>query len=221
MIRVILIAAALSVSAGSIAGDWQAQREFPGIDEDETVKIAVNEAEQAYARGDFERALWLYERELVPKGDKFAQYTIGYMHANGEGTARDVEAAAAWFLLAAERGHPQLVENSRKALAALSPEARVRARRQAENLRAEYGDQQLLTRLLRRDKDKLREQTGSRSGTCNQPGRITITSDEMKSQTISVKHFCEVMKARIEAREAYLEQYTIHGDLPEAGEQDS
>lgn len=210
MVRVLAL---LVMSSTAHAGDWQAQQEFPGIEADQGVMRAVKQAEAAYDKGDFKRALWLYEKRLVSVGDKFAQYTVGYMHAMGEGTARDPEAAAAWFLLAAERGHPKLVANSQQALEALSPAARDRAREQAEELRAEYGDQQLLTRLLRADKQKMREQTGSRSGTCNQPGRITLTGDEAKSQSISVKHFCEVMKARIAAREAYLEQYTVHGDL--------
>ena len=207
------VTALLLLSLSAHAGDWQTQQKFPGIDADEGVMRAVKQAEAAYEEGDFKRALWLYEKRLVSVGDKFAQYTVGYMHAMGEGTARDPEVAAAWFLLAAERGHPQLVANSQQALKALSPEARDRARQQAEKLRDEYGDQQLLTRLLRAAKQKMREQTGSRSGTCNQPGRITLTGDEAKAQTISVKHFCEVMKARIEEREAYLEQYTVHGDL--------
>ena len=201
-------------AGGAHAGDWQAQREFPGMDTDATVAIAVKKAERAYAKRDYENAMWHYRTTLVPVGDKFAQYMVGYMYANGEGVERDPEAAAAWFLLAAERGQPQLVEISQQAIAALSPEAQVRARLEAERLRAEYGDQQLLVRLLRTDQSRLREQTGSRSGNCDQPGRVTLSTEDQQSQSISMQHFCEVMQARIDTRKAYLEQYTVHGDLP-------
>ena len=166
-----------ALAGGAHAGDWQAQRDFPGMDTDATVAIAVKKAERAYAK-------------------------------------RDPEAAAAWFLLAAERGQPQLVEISQRAITALSPEAQVRARLEAERLRAEYGDQQLLVRLLRTDQSRFREQTGSRSGNCDQPGRVTLSTEDQQSQSISMQHFCEVMQARIATRKAYLEQYTVHGDLP-------
>lgn len=208
-----LVAALISCAH---AGDWNAQKDFPGVDGDPMIRRAVERAERAYKKGDYKQAMWLYETRLVTIGDKFAQYMVGYMHANGEGTERNPETAAAWFLLAAERGHPELVENSQAALRALSPELRDRARRQAEALREDLGDQTVVARLLLTDKEALRVQTGSRSEKCNQNGRITLPDGDNITGRIPVAHYCEIMKERIAGREAYLEQYTVHGDLDDS-----
>lgn len=210
LIRSVLVAALISCAH---AGDWNAQKDFPGVDGDVQIRRAIERAERAYRKGNYKQAMWLYETRLVVIGDKFAQYMVGYMYANGEGIERNPETAAAWFLLAAERGHPELVKNSEAALSALSAESRERVRRQAESLRAEIGDQELLRRLLLEDKESMRQQTGSRSERCNQNGRITLPDGDNITGAIPVAHFCEMMKERIAARESYLEQYTVHGDI--------
>lgn len=127
-----------STCAGAAGSD--AQLNFPGIDADNTVINAVKKAERAYAEGDFKEAMWQYRTRVAPIGDKFAQHTIGYMYAAGEGVSQDPVTAAAWFLVAAERGHEQLVEVSQNALRELSEPQRERAREIAEELREELGD---------------------------------------------------------------------------------
>ncbi|MEO0616290.1 MAG: SEL1-like repeat protein [Pseudomonadota bacterium] len=210
---IIRVTAVGMLCSGACAGDWEVQKEFPGVDNDRTISRSIERAERAYKDRNFKQARWLYETRLSPVGDKFAQYMIGYMYANGEGTQQNPELAAAWFLLAAERGNPDLLAISNEALEALTPEARGRARAKAEALRAEHGDQQLLRRLLREDKDSMRVQTGSRSERCNQNSVVRMSSVDQTQESISVEGYCRFIRSRIEKRQTYLDQYTVHGDV--------
>lgn len=49
-----------------------------------TVRIQAK-AESLYLQGHWERAQFIYEHELAPIGDKYAQYMVGYMYLNGQG----------------------------------------------------------------------------------------------------------------------------------------
>jgi soluble lytic murein transglycosylase-like protein len=55
---------------------------------------------------DFERAADLYCR-AARAGDARAQFSLGWMYANGRGLGRSDAAAGALFALAADQGHPQ------------------------------------------------------------------------------------------------------------------
>ena len=57
----------------------------------------------------FDRAFCIYRNELVPLGDKYAQYMVGYMLLTGLGVGEDHSAAYAWYRLAAERDTPEFV----------------------------------------------------------------------------------------------------------------
>ena len=65
--------------------------------------------DELYSAGEYERALFIDERELPPRGDKYAQYMVGYMHLNAHGLPQDKVRALAWYRLAAERGNEVLV----------------------------------------------------------------------------------------------------------------
>lgn len=54
----------------------------------------------AFAAGDYPRALG-YFRAAAEQGDANAQYYVGLMHANGQGTTRDFAEAAKWYEKAA------------------------------------------------------------------------------------------------------------------------
>jgi hypothetical protein len=192
------------------------QLDFPGMDPDRSLVNAAKSAEKAYRKGEFEDAMWLYRTRLAPAGDKFAQYMVGYMYADGEGVPRDPIMAAAWFLVAAERGHESLVEVSQKTLRALSASQRAEARDKAEALRAEVGDRAILEHLIYLDEASLREQTGSRSGTCSQTARVEMTIDGRAGQSVSMQRFCEVLNERIATRQAYLDNYVEYGDIDES-----
>ena len=58
----------------------------------------------AYKRGDYAIAL----KELMPlaeQGDAYAQFTLGYMYAEGQGVPQDDQTALKWYTLAAEQGY--------------------------------------------------------------------------------------------------------------------
>lgn len=62
------------------------------------------EADAAYARGDYPDALRIY-RELAARGVAAAQFNLGVMHDFGQGLARDPAAAVRWYRDAAAQGH--------------------------------------------------------------------------------------------------------------------
>ena len=58
----------------------------------------------AYLKGDYSTAL----KEWIPaaeEGSVYAQYSLGIMYGNGQGTPQDYKAAFKWCTLAAEQGH--------------------------------------------------------------------------------------------------------------------
>lgn len=146
---------AVFAAAAVVLAEPYAQFPGPPIDGD-TLRIK-QKVEDIYASGNYGRALLIYEKELAPQGDKYAQYMTGYMHLNGQGVAADPAAALAWYRLAAERGEPKFIE-ARDALAAsLEGSARARADEIFAELWERHGDRRILLELIEADIDLLRE----------------------------------------------------------------
>ena len=59
---------------------------------------------EAAKRGDFATALREWE-PLAEQGDSDAQYSLGFMYANGLGVPQDYKTAVKWYTLAAEQGN--------------------------------------------------------------------------------------------------------------------
>ena len=70
----------------------------------------LEEAEAAYWRGDYEKALPLL-RSLVEQGDPQAEYYLGFMSERGNAVPQNYQEAAKWYRRAAERGHPHAQNN--------------------------------------------------------------------------------------------------------------
>jgi TPR repeat protein len=66
----------------------------------------LDDAAAAYDRGDYVTAFRLI-RPLALSGDPVAQYHLGLMYLNGEGTRQNAAEATKWFRLAAEQGDPR------------------------------------------------------------------------------------------------------------------
>jgi len=84
-----------------LLGISQAQGET-GISNDnpESRTLALqNKVDRLYDRGEFKRAYFIYRNELVPLGDKYAQYMVGYMLLTGTGVDEDPVSASAWYRL--------------------------------------------------------------------------------------------------------------------------
>jgi TPR repeat protein len=72
-------------------------------------EAAVTRAVKAYQRGDYEDALVSFA-ELAENGNGKAQYYLGEMYANGQGSACDVAVALEWLRKAAHGGFTQAQE---------------------------------------------------------------------------------------------------------------
>jgi TPR repeat protein len=70
----------------------------------------LEQAEAAYWRGDYEKALSLL-RSLAEQGDPHAEYYFGFMFERGAGVPQNYEEAAKWYRRVAERGHPHAQNN--------------------------------------------------------------------------------------------------------------
>lgn len=124
------------------------------------------EADQAFARQQYRRARNHYLL-LARRGDKFAQYRIALMHAEGLGVDRDLALAHAWATLAAQLGQPPLVRFRDRLAGQLDPDKKARAIEHLLELEPQYG----LISTSKRQNSKLvrkfRSCTGSRLGsTC-------------------------------------------------------
>ncbi len=65
---------------------------------------AFSEGLAAYERGDYATALRVFKAH-AGLGDADAQFNLGTMYEDGEGTPQDHTEAVKWYLLAAEQGH--------------------------------------------------------------------------------------------------------------------
>jgi hypothetical protein len=171
--------------------------------------------EAVYASGQFDRALLIYEKELAPLGDKYAQYMVGYMYLNAEGVAADKVQAAAWYRLAAERGEPLLQQTRDELISEMTAAERQASDRVFLDLWKYMGDRVLIMELIRRDMRTLRAQTGSRipGATTNGPAVIFRPSGE----TVGPNYYRDI-RTRLEVRIAYLDARVEINDIVVADE---
>jgi hypothetical protein len=183
-------------------GAWaQPQKGFPGAPIDQRTMRTQDRVEELYESGEYGRALLIYENDLAPLGDKYAQYMIGYMHVTGQSVPPNRPAAMAWYRLAAERGEPSILQ-ARDELFQSMTAAEVEASNTIfVGLWEQFGDNNLLLDLIRDDMDVLRQQTGSRV-----PGsdRSLIIINVRSGQASGARFYDQVEK-RIELRLSYLE----------------
>ncbi len=151
----ILVMAGLCASQLARSGDY---RQFPGAPADDRTLQVQERVEEIYAAGDHARALLIYEKELAPAGDKYAQYMVGFMHLAGEGVEPDPVVAMAWYRLAAERGEESFVEARDELAASLPPAALARSEDLFAELWRKYGDRKLLLDLVEADLELLKRQ---------------------------------------------------------------
>lgn len=200
-IRLALISGLLASLSCALA-IAQTYTPFPGSSVDQRTRSMQERVESIYADGNFDRALLIYEKELAPLGDKYAQYMVGYMHLRGEGIAEDRTTALAWFRLAAERGEPLLERVRDELLAEMSPEQVAASDEIYIELWKDIGDRALILDLIQRDMETLKSRTGSRipGSATGGPTVIVRPSGEPVSP-----NFYRDVRARLEARLEYLD----------------
>ena len=189
----------------------QNYKPFPGESVDQRTRNMQERVEAIYAAGNFDRALLIYEKDLAPLGDKYAQYMVGYMHLHGEGVDQDRSKALAWFRLAAERGEPLLERIRDEVLQQMSAIEIAASDYTYLELWKSIGDHALIMDLIREDMNILRAQTGTRI-----PGGGNTNSSVIfrpSGETIG-PNFYRNVRARLDARIAYLDaRVEISDDL--------
>lgn len=187
------------VSCLALAGE--AYKQFPGVPTDERTMRTQDRVEQLYEQDEFARALMICKEDLAPKGDKYAQYTIGYMYLNGQGVPKSKAHALAWYRLAAERGEPVLVRARDELSVTMTPEEVAESSRIFADLWKEMGDNRILLNLIRDDLSLLRARTGSRI-----PGAVSgaLTVIDVAGNGVGTEAYYEAVKERLQTRLAYL-----------------
>jgi hypothetical protein len=200
-----LLAASFCASAQT-----QTYKSFPGESADQRTLEIQKRVDELYAAGDFKRALFIYENELAPRGDKYAQYMVGYMHLNGQSVSQDKTRALAWYRLAAERGNEVLVQ-ARDELAASLTQAEISASNKIFlGILQEIGDTALIMGLIRRDMNTLKSRTGTHIPGADAGGRVMIVRP---SGRIDDPNFYRNIRLRLEARLSYLETKVEISDI--------
>ena len=62
------------------------------------------DGQRAYASGNYDGAITKWT-QVAQEGNARAQYNLGWMHANGKGTAQDFKEAIKWYSQSAEQGN--------------------------------------------------------------------------------------------------------------------
>ena len=157
--------------------------------------------EKLFATGDYRRALFIYENELAPIGDKYAQYMLGYMYLTGAGVDKDYVLALAWYRLAAERGKTEFVGVRDELRAALSQTDVGRSDEIYRELRRRYSDVAVIFEQVEADIRVLTTQTGSRL-----PGgsrSLTVVNPTQRSAR-SGDNYYQQIRLRFEAGLSFL-----------------
>ena len=192
---------------GLLASLWcvvvyaQTYKPFPGITSDSRTIRLQESVEELYAAGNFERAFFIYENDLAPQGDKYAQYMVGYMYLHAQGVEQDKTRAFAWYRLAAERGESVLQRPQRKLIESMSAAEIARSNRFLADLRDSIGDMRLVTKLIEQDLKILKERTGSRVASAEYSGPLIIIKPH--GGTVGPNYYHDV-RVRLEVRLNYL-----------------
>jgi tetratricopeptide (TPR) repeat protein len=192
MLLIVALGATAFADTGSINGNGTSPR----------VDALLTKADRLYEEEEYERAYFIYARDLVPLGQKYAQYMVGYMHLVGAGVDRDLEQALAWYRLAAELDTPEFVTVYEQLREQLDEEALERSELLYRDLLKQYSHVALAFSQLKADLRELSVQTGSRLPGSSRP---VIVVDPSNQGSQSGSRFYEAAERRFERNLAYLE----------------
>jgi hypothetical protein len=215
-IRLALIAGLL---AAFFCASVQAQnyKSFPGESADQRTLQTQKRVDELYAAGDHKRALFIYEHELAPRGDKYAQYMVGYMYLKNQGVPQDNARALAWYRLASEREN-EVLQQARDELAAQLTQAEIdESNRIFLNLLQSIGDTRLLMNLIQRDMITLNNRTGTHIRGSSAGGTSQIVTPDGRLED---PNFYRNIRLRLEARLNYLETKVEISDIASESDDD-
>ncbi len=189
---------------------------FPGGETDRATLRTQERVEELYIQGSYDRAYFIYRKELAPRGDKYAQYMLGYMHFTGAGVPEDHAVALAWYRLAAERGEPAIELARDELQKTLSPTQIATAEGLLAELKSELSDQVLVYNLVQEDLDLLRDRLGRTNSMSASPVLII----DRRYGYMSGARYYQMIKKRLAVRLEYLKNQVeiIDVDGPETTE---
>ena len=158
--------------------------------------------EGIFSSGDYGRALLIYEKELAPLGDKYAQYMVGFMHLTGKGVAASPAEALAWYRLAAERGEGPFVKARDALRESLQPAELEQSNARFAELWQQYGDRKLLLDLISKDLHILRHGDGSDDGLADAVAGVPLAAGYAGNEPIEGYH--RRVRSRLAERLQYL-----------------
>lgn len=206
-VRMLFMVLSLAIPLAATAGDA-----FPGQAPSRSKMRTQEKVDSLFEKGDYERAMFIYKKELAPVGDKFAQYMVGYMHVAGKGVQADTILASAWYRLAAERGNEQFVRVRDKLLALMNDEQRARSDMLFVDLRRQMGDAVLISQLIQEDTAVLRGRRG--------PTALSSPEFERNNFRTPSANFEDAAK-RLEPRVDYLTQLIDSDETLSGNERDT
>ncbi len=177
----------------------------------QTLEIQTK-VDDLFDAGEFERAYFIYRNELVPLGDKYAQYMVGYMLLSGMGVEQDDIAASAWYRLAAERNTPEFVAVRDQLLRGMSDEEMRRSNTIYLELRRKFCDLAVVLASIKRNREELKPRTGTRLK--NNSSSLTVIEMSSGGRSSSGAEFYRRINRRLLDRVQLLLET---GEFPELG----
>lgn len=176
-----------------------------------------DQAEEVFQRGDYERAMFIYRNELVPIGDKYGQYMVGFMFLAGKGVQQDIVEASAWYRLAAERGTKEFVQLADQLLKAMTPAQRELSDSAYLSLREQFSDATLLLQSARADYDFLNEATRPSSSDIGITVLLLDSRDGARKDSGNFRDVEKAMKSKLRrvAKEIGIKESSIDYDDPD------
>lgn len=165
---------AVLLSASTVVLAQKSSELSADLPDSRTVAVQAK-VDELFEAGEFKRAFFIFQNELAPIGDKYAQYMVGYMLLNGLGVPRDPASASAWYRLAAERGTPEFVAVSDSLLHKLGDKELHESNAEYFRLRTKYSDVAVLLTSIRRNLKEFEGKTGSLFGAGNSPMTVIET----------------------------------------------
>ena len=173
---------------------------FPGGETDYATLRTQERVEELYVSGQHQRAYFIYRKELAPRGDKYAQYMIGYMHFTGASVPEDQAVALAWYRLAAERGEPSIELARNELQKSLTPTQIAAAEGLFAELKRELSDRVLIYALVQQDLEILRNSAGRGPS----KGSSNMLVIDRRYGYMSGAQYYQLVKNRLDARLTYL-----------------
>ncbi|MGI9221868.1 MAG: hypothetical protein ACR2QS_12625 [Woeseiaceae bacterium] len=186
-------------------------QDFPGGKLDRRIIKTQQKVDSLFEKGDYDRAYFIYRQELVPLGDKYAQYMVGYMTIVGKGTERDVIAGSAWYRLAAERGDKNFSKARDEILGYFSGEQLISSDQAYSELRLEFSDAIIIATLIEEDLGVLSDRASNSSLAYSPTDTSTVDEEELARRA-------EQSMKRIQTRLTYLDYMIASGVITSAEE---